>query len=136
MPLPIAFCNITGPSQLVFSTLLEGTETRDIREEPVWVKPRMVRHTRFPMAGGKHPVLAAKAVWKAYQEDPSQYLLVFWYWNTASREPEIRLRFFRNPSESIWQYGDTLQPDWYQQADEENRAKVPTRWDRIAKEDS
>lgn len=138
MALSTAFWEVTTPDQVVFhGALPEGTETRDIRMEPVWVSPLMSRTTRFPMMEPL-PLLKARDLIKEATEveSPNHHVLVIWYWDNWDKIEKVRLRFFRGTSSEILRVGKEYKiPEWLADIEETLREQQPTAWDRLGEND-
>lgn len=130
----VTFLPLKSPHNLEFQGLPDSVQVRDIRDDPTWVVPTLVRRTRFPMTGPLN-WLEAKSLLKKVHGECDQTLLIAWCWDTFGMEEKIRFRFFRGPLWWIDDVGRRDKPEWYLQFESVQREETLTIWDRLMGDD-
>ena len=110
VPLPLAFWEVTSPTQVTFDYLPTGTEVPHPTIPGLWGPPRVTRRIRFPLGRSMSVLDAREAVSQAYQPGrDNHFMAVVWMWNGG----EIQLLFFRSTYREVLDLGDTEPPAWF-----------------------
>jgi len=126
VPLPIAFWEVTSPTQVTFNLLPPGTEIPHPTISSLWGPPKMTGRIRFPLSHLVDVAAARGAISKAYapgQKD--HFLAVVWKWTDG----QIQLAFFRSKSREVLGLGDTEPPDWFDPASVASTGL--SKWERL-----
>ena len=130
MPLPIAFWEVSSPSQMTFNLLPPGTEIPHPTMPGLWGPPKMTRRIRFPLSLSLDVMEAQGAISRAYTPGRADHFLaVVWKWT----EGRIQLAFFRSKSREVLGLGDIEPPDWFDPAYVASTGL--SKWERLMKDE-
>lgn len=130
MPLPIAFWEVTSPSQVTFDRLPPGAEIPHPTMPGLWGPPKMTRRIRFPLSLTLDVVEARGAISRAYHPGrDDRFLAVVWKWTDG----KIQLAFFRSKHREILELGDTQPPDWFDPASVASTGL--SKWERLMEDE-